>query len=137
MTEPRATVLKVFLKTEGHLTAEGLSDAVRKINPGIGQATVFRTIKLLADAGLAREACQDEGPRQFEHAFRHSHHDHLQCIVCGKIIEFYDSVIEKNQEAVFKRYGFAATGHRMELFGVCPDCANQQKPSGQASDGKK
>ena len=137
MTQPRATVLKVFLKTEGHLTVEALAEAVKKIDPGIGQATVFRTIKLLSDSGLARDACQDEGPRQFEHAFRHSHHDHLQCVACGRIIEFYDAGIEKNQEAVFRRYGFSPTGHRMELFGICPDCLELQREAERTSGPKQ
>lgn len=126
MTSTRETVLRAFLEIEGHVTAEALLAAARRIDPGIGQATVFRTVRLLADAGLAREACQDDGARTYEHAFHHSHHDHLRCVRCGRIVEFCDPGIEKAQEAVFSRHGFTATGHRMELLGICPDCGEEQ-----------
>jgi len=123
MTGPRETVLEVFLGIERHVTAEDLFEAVRKIDPHIGQATVFRTIRLLADAGLAREACRDEGPRRYEHALGHEHHDHLVCVSCGTIVEFSDEHIEKAQAAIYEKYSFEAVGHRFELFGRCPACA--------------
>lgn len=123
MTLPRETVLKAFLETEGHLSAEDILAAARRIDPGIGQATVFRTLKLLSEAGLARDACQDEGPRRYEHAFHHSHHDHLLCVRCGKIIEFCDPAIERAQDKIFRNYGFSAIGHVMELKGLCADCS--------------
>ena len=128
MTLPRETVLKVFLENEGHLSADDILAAARRLDPGIGQATVFRTVKLLADAGLARDACQDDGPRRYEHAYRHSHHDHLLCVRCGKVIEFCDPAIEKEQEKIFRSHGFKAVGHTMELKGLCADC------SGEAGD---
>lgn len=127
MTSPRETVLKAFLSTEGHLSADDLCAAARRIDPAIGQATVFRTIKLIAEAGLARDACQDEGPRRYEHAYKHSHHDHLLCVECGKVVEFLDPSIENAQDNVFKKYGFAPLGHSMELRGICTQCAGKRK----------
>ncbi len=127
MTSPRETVLDAFLKLERHVTAEELLAAARRIDPGIGQATVFRTIKLLAEAGLAREACPDDGARRFEHAYRHEHHDHLVCVECGAVVEFKDEAIERAQQAVYRRHGYAPSGHRMELLGLCPDCAKASK----------
>ena len=127
MTLPRETVLQAFVETEGHVSADDILAAARRIDPGIGQATVFRTVKLLADAGLARDACQDEGPRKYEHAYRHSHHDHLLCIGCGAVVEFCDSAIEKAQEKVFAAHGFTATGHTLELRGLCSACAAREK----------
>lgn len=124
LTNTRKTVLTAFLAIEGHVTAESLLEAAKRLDPGIGQATVFRTVKILTDAGLAREACQDDGARTYEHAFMHTHHDHLRCERCGKVVEFYDKTIERAQEAVFKRFGFTPVGHRMELRGLCPDCAS-------------
>ena len=126
MTQPRETVLQAFLAHEGHLTTEDILHASRMIDASIGQATVFRTMKLIAEAGLARDACQDDGPRKYEHAYLHSHHDHLHCIGCGKVIEFFDPDIEQAQEAIFKQYGFTAIGHRMELQGLCAECSAQQ-----------
>lgn len=122
LTAARMTVLEAFMSMESHVTAEAVYEAAKRIDPGIGQATVFRAMKLFREAGLAREACHDEGARQFEHAWRHAHHDHLSCVRCGAVVEFVDSAIEKAQEAVFKRYGFKADGHRLELYGICPAC---------------
>ncbi|OHD15763.1 MAG: hypothetical protein A2087_13255 [Spirochaetes bacterium GWD1_61_31] len=127
MTKARQTILDAFLSMESHVTAEHLYEAVRQLDPGIGQATVFRNIRLFTDAGLAREACRDDGPRQYEHAWRHAHHDHLSCIQCDRVIEFVDGPIEAAQKAVYERYGFQPSGHRMELFGLCPDCAAKQR----------
>ena len=98
MTGPRETVLDAFLRLESHVTAEELLSAARRIDPTIGHATVFRTIKLFAEAGLARGACPDEGARRFEHAYRHAHHDHLICVGCGAVVEFHDEALEKAQK---------------------------------------
>ncbi len=127
MTAPRSAVLEAFLGMERHVGAEELLEAARRLDPGIGQATVFRTIKLLAEAGLAREAVSADGARRYEHAFRHSHHDHLVCRSCGAVVEFVDPAIERAQEAVYQRYGYESAGHRMELIGVCPACAKAAK----------
>jgi Fur family ferric uptake transcriptional regulator len=127
MTKARQLILEAFLSMESHVTAESLFEVVHALDRGIGQATVFRNIKLFTEAGLAREACRDDGPRQYEHAWRHAHHDHLSCIQCGAVIEFVDPAIESAQKAVYKRYGYTPTGHRMELFGVCPDCEGKAK----------
>lgn len=126
LTAPRLTVLEAFLNMERHLTAEDLLAEARKLDPSIGQATVFRTIKLFADAGLAREACTDDNAKRYEHAYRHEHHDHLVCIGCGKIIEFRDQGIERAQDSIYRKYGYTATGHIMELQGYCPDCSKKK-----------
>jgi len=126
MTGPRKTVLDAFLRLESHITAEELLSEARRIDPTIGHATVFRTIKLLTEAGLARGACPDEGARRFEHAYRHAHHDHLVCARCGAIVEFHDEAIEKAQEAIYRVYGYAPSGHRLELQGYCPSCSKKK-----------
>ncbi len=123
MTTARETVLEAFLGLERHVTAEALYDEARRIDPAIGQATVFRTIKLLTDAGLAREACRDDGARKYEHAWRHGHHDHLMCVECGAVVEFQDDAIEKAQEAVYAAYGYTPSRHRLEMLGICPACS--------------
>jgi Fur family ferric uptake transcriptional regulator len=126
MTLPRRTVLEVFLGIERHVSAESLFEAVRKVDPRIGQATVFRTIKLLEGAGLARQAGSSEGAKLYEHAFRHEHHDHLICRSCGKVVEFSSPALEKAQDAVYRKYGFAAKAHRLELYGICPACSRKK-----------
>jgi len=122
MTGPRRKVLEVFLGIESHVTAEELFEAVKKVDPGIGQATVFRTVKLLEEAGLARAACRDDGPRRFEHAYRHEHHDHLVCTDCGAIVEFEEPEIERAQARVYRSHGYEPVAHSLELRGRCPAC---------------
>ena len=126
MTGPRETVLDAFLRLESHVTAEELLSAARRIDPTIGQATVFRTIKLFADAGLARGACPDEGARRFEHAYRHAHHDHLICVGCGTVVEFQDEALEKAQHAIYRTHSYKPSSHRLELRGYCPSCAKKR-----------
>jgi Fur family ferric uptake transcriptional regulator len=123
MTLPRQTVLKAFLGIESHVTAEELLAVARRLNPTIGQATVFRTIKLLTEAGIAREAVTVEGGKRYEHAYGHAHHDHLVCIRCGKVVEFQDGDLERLQERVYHRNGYEPIGHRLELQGLCRACA--------------
>ncbi len=127
MTRPREVILEAFLKTEGHLSIDDILREAKKIDAGIGQATVFRTIRLIADAGLAREALQEDGARTFEHLADHPHHDHLLCVGCGKVIEFLNPVIEKEQQKIFVQYGFVPRGHMMELLGLCPECQAKER----------
>jgi len=122
MTAPREMVLRAFLGLERHVSAEEIFAEARRLDASIGQATVFRTIKLLADAGLAREAYRDDGTRQFEHAYRHEHHDHLVCVSCGVIVEFVDPAIERAQETIYRAHGFESVQHHLELRGTCPAC---------------
>lgn len=129
MTQPRRIILEAFLRAEGHLTTDAILREAKKLDPGIGQATVFRTIRLIADAGLAREALQEDGARTFEHLADHPHHDHLLCVRCGRVIEFLNPIIEREQRKIFAQYGFEPRGHMMELLGLCPDCA--AIPSGE------
>jgi Fur family ferric uptake transcriptional regulator len=122
MTKPRSIILKAFLKTEGHLSSDAIFREAKKIDPRIGQATVFRTIRLITNAGLAREATQEDRARTFEHLAHHPHHDHLLCVQCGKVIEFMSPSIEREQKKIFSHYKFAPRGHTMELLGLCPEC---------------
>lgn len=127
MTKPRKIILEAFLGTEGHLTTEAILQQAKKIDPGIGQATVFRTVRLIEDAGLAREALQADGARTFEHLADHPHHDHLICVQCGRVIEFLNPAIEREQRKIFAQYGFEPRGHMMELLGLCPECQAKKR----------
>jgi Fur family transcriptional regulator, ferric uptake regulator len=126
LTLPRLTVLKAFLGVESHVTADELLAVARRLDPRIGQATVFRTIRLLAEAGIAREAGSAEGGRRYEHAYGHAHHDHLVCIGCGEVREFTEAELERMQERIFRNFGYRPIGHRLELQGLCPACADKR-----------
>jgi Fur family ferric uptake transcriptional regulator len=124
-TKQREAILEVFLEVEGHITGEDLHRRVRRKFPQIGYTTVYRTMKLLCEAGLASERHFDDGVTRFE--IQHEHHDHLVCVRCGKIVEFECSMIESAQERIVKAHGFRLLRHRHELYGHCPSCRDDRR----------
>lgn len=127
VTPQRRLVLDVFLSSHGHLSTEELYEKVKTIDPSIGQTTVYRTMKLLADSSIAREVHFGDGLARYENMCGASHHDHLICESCGRNIEVVDSDIEQLQEQLAVRHGFVLTSHRMYLYGLCPDCRTARK----------
>ena len=119
-TKQREKILEVFLDATGHITSEEIHQRVRKTHPNIGYTTVYRTMKLLCEAGLASERNFDDGITRYE--IEHEHHDHLVCTKCGKIIEFECQMIETTQMEIADRYEFRVLRHRHELYGHCADC---------------
>ena len=124
-TKQRDLILDAFLSTQGHVTSEELYQLVREQNPTIGYTTVYRTMKLLAEAGLAEERHFDDGVTRYE--IEQEHHDHLVCLRCGCIIEFECPESEVAQTEVAERYGFEIQRHRHELYGHCADCRGHAK----------
>ncbi len=123
ITRQRKQILDSFLGTEAHLTVDNLYDIVRKVNPGIGRPTVFRTLKLLCEAGLAKQVRLDDKRTRYEHKYGHSHHDHIICLECGKSFEAFDERIEELQVAMCGRFNVIPVRHRLEIFGFCGNCS--------------
>ncbi len=124
-SEQREQILDIFLKIERHLTINDLYDLIRKENSKIGIATVYRTMKVICQAGLARETDFGGNIRRFEHKHKHQHHDHLICNKCGKIIEVISPEIEKLQENLAEKHEFTVFRHRMEIYGICKTCKSK------------
>ena len=122
MTPQRKAIAETFLETEGHFSAEELCARVKRKMPELGQATLYRTLRLLVDSGLADTIDPGNGAMLYEHSYGHAHHDHLICIRCGRKVEICDNVIETRQEEVASGHGFELTRHRMYLYGLCSDC---------------
>lgn len=121
-TAQRDLILEVFLRTEKHLSSEDLYRLVREHDANIGQTTVYRTLKLLSEAGLAREVRFGDGITHYEHNYKHEHHDHMICSKCGKIIEFYSAELEALQDAMAAKHKFEVTQHLLRIIGICADC---------------
>ena len=121
-TRQRDIILDVFLSTHQHVSVEELYLKIKSGNPGIGYATVYRTLKLFTEAGLAREILLHDGQTRYEHAEAGEHHDHLVCTGCNTIIEFEDETIEKLQNDIATRHGFLIKNHKMEIYGLCATC---------------
>lgn len=127
LTKQREEILGIFLKANKHLSVEDLYKIVKKKDPRIGQATVFRTLKLLCEAGIAGEVDLGDKRIRYEHKYGHQHHDHLVCIKCGEFIEVFDSRIEKLQKSLCRKKEFLPYRHRMEIFGVCKKCSSKNR----------
>lgn len=121
-TSQREDIAQVFLAAHRHISVEELYSEVRHVNPRVGYATVYRTIKLLIECGLAVERHFADGQARFENVEEERHHDHIICERCGRIIEFVHPQIEQLQREVAQQYGFLATDHKMEIYGICQEC---------------
>ena len=121
-TGQRDKILQCFIEAGRHVSAEELYLRVKKAHPGIGYATVYRTLKLFADAGLAQERRFEDGFTRYEHAAPNAHHDHLICTTCGTIIEFANERIEMLQKDVARKNRFKVLSHKLELYGLCEGC---------------
>lgn len=124
-TEQRRIVLEVFLGTQGHHSCEELYEHVSKRDPSISPATVYRTIKLIAESGIAEALDFGDGITRFECRHDRGHHDHLVCIRCKRRIEVIEYRIEALQEKLASKHEFEVHRHKMVLYGVCPECRNQ------------
>ena len=121
-TSQRRTIAEAFFELPGHHSLEEFYQHILQRDPGIGQTTVYRTLKLLCDAGLAMEIHFSDGITRYEVARPDSHHDHLGCLGCGKIVEICDPRIEKLQRELAEKYGFKLRGHVHNLYGLCAEC---------------
>jgi Fur family transcriptional regulator, ferric uptake regulator len=129
-TGQRDLIMDIFLRTEEHLTSEDLYWLVQKEDPGVGHTTVYRTLKLLTEAGLAREVRFGDNKTYYEHHYNHQHHDHMICTECGKVIEFFSEDIENLQDQMAEKFGFRPTHHSLRMWGLCSEC---QKLAGDST----
>jgi Fur family ferric uptake transcriptional regulator len=127
MTPQRSLIADVFLRTERHMSSEDLYALVKRKDRSIGQATVYRTLKLLSESGIAREVDFGEGVTRYEHEYGHEHHDHLICERCRRSIEVVDPRIEELQEKLARDHGFVMTRHKLDMFGICSKCMAKGK----------
>jgi len=131
-TAQRDLILDVFLRIEEHLSSEDLYRLVQKEDPTVGQTTVYRTLKLLTEAGLAREVRFGDGRTHYEHNYKHQHHDHMICSECGKIIEFFSAELEAIQDAMAAKHKFEVQQHLLRIIGLCSECQRAKRAAGRA-----
>jgi len=136
-TTQRDLILDVFLDTEGHVSSEELYALVKAKDPSVGFTTVYRTLKLLRECGLARELEFHDGRTLYEHEYKHTHHDHLICTRCGALIEFYSEEIESLQDEIVRKYRFKSLRHSHRIFGICSDCQKVEKAAEKAKASAK
>lgn len=126
LTRQREEILRALMAAERHLGIEELYTLLKKQDPTIGRATIFRTIKLLQECGLVAEVGTANGRSKFELKADRPHHDHMICIECGRISEFQSPMMERFQNGAIRRHGFEALWHRHEIFGRCKECLHHK-----------
>jgi Fur family ferric uptake transcriptional regulator len=129
-TRQRDLIFDCFVKQGGHMSVDDLLARVQTQNAGVGYATVYRTLKLFVDAGIAHERRFIESQAKYEQVeLGDAHHDHLICRDCGHIFEFDDDLIERRQSEIAAEYGLRITGHRHVVYGSCvePDTCVHRK----------
>ncbi|KAA6186241.1 ferric iron uptake transcriptional regulator [Thiohalocapsa marina] len=122
VTVPRVKILNVLeTSAQRHLSAEDVYKQLLSAGEEIGLATVYRVLTQFEGAGLVCRHHFEGGQSVFE-LDRGGHHDHLVCMKCGKVVEFFDQVIEDRQRAIATEQGFTLEDHSLVIYGVCPDC---------------
>jgi Fur family ferric uptake transcriptional regulator len=130
-SKKRAAVIEYFVNADRHFTVEQLYLELKKKYEGLGYSTVYRTLKLLVDSGVATVHHFGETDARFELVHQQDHHDHFMCKYCGTIIEFHSTSIERLQLEVARQFGFTVVDHELQLFGVCKSCRHKQAKRGK------
>jgi len=128
----REQIVNVFLRQEGHLSADDLVDVIRRDDQRISRATVYRTLQWMVDAGIARKVDFGEGRFRFEHSYRQPRHYHLICKACHRSFEFLSSDIEALVEEIASARSFAASQSVVQIYGTCEQCRTGRSSTGEA-----
>jgi len=126
-TTQRELILKIIYDNSGHFTPEDIYNLIKENHPDVklGIATIYRTLTLLEDANIVSSISFGTQGKKYEFGLK-EHHDHLVCLECGGIEEFFDDTIEKQQEAIAKKFNFKMTNHVMKITGICEACQKKQ-----------
>jgi len=144
-TGPRRLIIDEFLAAREHVTLDEMAARVKGRDASVGLTTVYRTLRLLVECGVAQEHQFGDRMTRYELLSHGTHHDHLICTECGKIFEFHEPRIESLQDEVATRFGFHQRTHKLEIYGECATCGASPKgtpigtaaPKSPTSTGKK
>jgi Fur family transcriptional regulator, ferric uptake regulator len=126
-TEQRDTILKTFLEQRDHLSTDELYRQVQKKDARIGFTTVYRTLKLLAECGLASEVAFHDGIARYEHQYNRRGHHHMVCTECGSSVEFFAPELDKMEEEIGRKYRYTTTRHSFQIYGICQNCQKKSE----------
>lgn len=125
LTTQRKIIFNELITRKTHTDIDELFIKMKSIDKNIGLATVYRTLRLLTEAGIVREVKFGNDKPVYEAVIGREHHDHLICSKCGENIEFKDEKLETIQEEIASKYNYKLTGHSMYLIGVCANCRDK------------
>ncbi len=126
-TAQRELILNIIYNNSGHFTPEDIYNLIKENHPDVklGIATIYRTLTLLEDANIVSSISFGTQGKKYEFGLK-EHHDHLVCLECGGIEEFFDDTIEKQQEIIAKKFNFKMTNHVMKITGICEACQKKK-----------
>lgn len=132
LTSQRRLILEVLVENnDKHYSAEELYDKVKEINPDVGLATIYRSLEILCELGIAYQLDFDNNYRRYELNLEEGkHHHHLICKKCGRIIEFNDDDLEGFENKLEDNYNFIIKEHRIKFYGICDDCQKEKGSEG-------
>ena len=143
-TDQRSTILRTFLETHEHLSTDELHRLVKKKDPRIGFTTVYRTLKLFADCGLASEVAFHDGIARYEHQYNRRSHHHMVCTQCGASVEFFSPQVGEIEQEIGRKHHYLTTRHTFQIYGVCERCSRKDsqkqgwaRKDSQREDGQK
>jgi len=122
LTVARRAVAEAIARQEGHFTAEDVLRAARARQRAVGRATVFRSLEMLADLHLVERVDLPSGEHAYVACEPDAHHHHVVCSVCGRSTEVGELGLGPILGRIESSTGFAIDSHRLEVFGICPDC---------------
>ncbi len=126
-TGQRDAILRTFLETRDHLSTDDLYRLVRKKDERIGFTTVYRTLKLLAECGLASEVAFNDGIARYEHQYNRRNHHHMVCTECGSSVEFFSPGIERIEREIGRKHSYLTSRHTFQIYGVCGTCRKKSQ----------
>jgi Fur family transcriptional regulator, ferric uptake regulator len=122
VTRQRERIAEIVLTSEEHLSVDQIRRRLAAGGHRVGLATIYRTLDLLVEGGLARDHDFGQGYRRFEPMAARDRHEHLICLRCGRVEEFAHDRLERMLPIIADEHGFQPERHRVEIYGVCRDC---------------
>ncbi len=122
LTKGRDEIIREIDEIDGHFDQQTLYDRLKAKGSKVGRASVYRTITILVESGIIREVEKTERHSHYERVVENKHHDHLICMGCGNMIEFYSPTLEMLQNEICEREGFHGIHHNLEIMGYCREC---------------
>lgn len=125
ITPQRIAIIEFLATTNEHPTAEDIYRAIEKDFPGMSVATIYNNLRLFTEIGMIKEMSYGDASSHFD--FHTEPHYHAICRKCGKIVDFYYPGLEDVEMAASVLTGFKVDGHRLEVYGLCPDCKKKME----------
>ncbi|MEJ2182683.1 MAG: transcriptional repressor [Nitrospirota bacterium] len=121
-TPEREAIAREVFRRKGHFDPEELHQALRREGHKVSRASVYRTLPLMMEAGILEQVEMTDKHAHYERVMGREHHDHMLCVSCGRVIEFYSEEMEKLQERLCEEEGFQGASHTLEIKGYCSRC---------------